>query len=70
MPSKEERTDSDAEREQAFIQHLEEASKVVESWPEWKQSVLGWRPNNASISVAPKPANGKCMDPDPREKDS
>ncbi len=32
--------DRNRERE-AFNQHLEHASKIVESWPAWKQEVLG-----------------------------
>lgn len=25
----------------AFVKHLEEASRTVRSWPEWKQSIWG-----------------------------
>jgi hypothetical protein len=27
----------------AFVKHLENSSKIVRSWPTWKQSVLGDR---------------------------
>ena len=40
--------------EEDFVKHLEEASRVVGSWPDWKRSVLGWRPNTA----APPEENG------------
>ncbi len=28
-------------RQEKFRQHLDEASKIVESWPEWKRGMLG-----------------------------
>lgn len=27
--------------DQPFVEHLEQASKIVRSWPVWKQRVLG-----------------------------
>jgi hypothetical protein len=33
-------TDEKLDREN-FIKHLERATKEVESWPEWKQNLLG-----------------------------
>lgn len=30
-----------AQGEEAFVKHLERASSIVQSWPAWKQQVLG-----------------------------
>jgi hypothetical protein len=50
---------------QQFIKHLERASEIVKSWPQWKQGVLGQRVNaapgqtGAQPSVPSKPAPRK-----------
>lgn len=36
--SREEKERQDNER---FLKHLEEASKIVATWPEWKRNILG-----------------------------
>lgn len=32
-----------------FIDHLEKASKIVSTWPEWKQNILGGSPNMSPV---------------------
>jgi len=38
-----------------FVRHLENASRIVNGWPAWKQSVLGRRDS------ASTPREGQCM---------
>lgn len=33
----------DTSKKTAFINHLEQSSRIVSTWPSWKQSVLGGR---------------------------
>lgn len=39
-----------AETNDYFIQHLEHASKVVKTWPAWKQELLGGKAGGSSES--------------------
>jgi hypothetical protein len=34
-------TSSSTNDQQRFVEHLEQATKIVRSWPLWKQAVLG-----------------------------
>jgi len=43
-----------------FVRHLENASRIVDGWPSWKQSVLGRRDS------ASTPKDGQSM----RERDT
>ena len=37
----------------AFVKHLEEASRTVRSWPEWKQNILGASRSDSTPSQSP-----------------
>lgn len=42
-------------RNEAFVKHLEHASGVVQTWPAWKQELLGGKatqPSTVSVKVA------------------
>ncbi len=50
----------DKARREAFAKHLDEASRIVRSWPEWKQNILGAprsdSPSSQSMTVeSPRP---------------
>jgi hypothetical protein len=34
-------TTSASTEQRQFVEHLEQASRIVQSWPMWKQTVLG-----------------------------
>jgi hypothetical protein len=38
------RSEDRGEIRSAFREHLDRASEIVSSWPEWKQQILGDRP--------------------------
>jgi hypothetical protein len=42
----------DKARREAFERHLNEASQIVRSWPEWKRNVLGAPRSDSSHSMA------------------
>jgi hypothetical protein len=50
-----------AEEHEAFIRYLEKASTTIESWPEWKRTILGrtMRPNSPTSvsSIGDTPSN-------------
>ncbi len=41
---------------EAFLKHLEHASAVVQTWPEWKQRVLGGPSSQPPAAAKPVPA--------------
>ncbi len=48
------------ERRRQLIADLQPAKRIVQSWPEWKQNMLGVLPNcsNSSTPSNMKPRNG------------
>ena len=54
-------TGANRERER-LRQHLKKAKAIVETWPEERRSMLGWRvlgPRNGSIGASGSPGSGK-----------
>lgn len=49
-----------ANDQQQFVEHLEQASQIVRSWPAWKQGVLG-TPNNEESTMTTKRKTQKTL---------
>jgi hypothetical protein len=58
-----------AEDHEAFITYLEKASTTVESWPEWKRTILGGtvRPNCRSTACSIRNVAADTVPPKPQE---
>jgi hypothetical protein len=57
MTENNERTETVSEQQQ-FVQHLEQASEIVRSWPLWKQAILGGVQNTRATEIASRPRTG------------
>lgn len=46
----------------AFMEHLERSSKIVSSWPRWKQSLLGGKVQEKKCSSTEHGINSRQKD--------